>query len=253
MHARLLTLILPALAAGAPLVSIPAGKTKPLVPTIEPKEPISVAAFRMERHAVTNADFLEFVKARPPWRRGQVKSLFASGEYLSHWPAPLRVAPTQARAPVTHVSYFAARAYCRWRGRRLPTVAEWEYVAAASADRADARGTPKAGARTLAWSRVPVRQQLAPVERGAANFYGVHDLHGVVWEWTEDFNSELVATELGGDPSLLRNLFCGDHGSAVSETADYGAFMRVAFRGSLEAKYTLPNLGFRCATSEEAP
>ena len=243
----------PVIAAPAPLVSIPAGQLRPLVPAAEPAEPTAVGAFRLERHAVTNADFLEFVKARAGWRRDRALPLFANRDFLVHWPAPDAVDPGQARAPVTHVSYFAAQAYCAWRGRRLPTVAEWEYVAAASAREADARGKPGAGRRTLEWARSPAPTQLPAVEGSAPNFYGVHDLHGLVWEWTWDFNSELVATELGGDASLVRNLFCGDHGSVASAPADYATFMRVAYRGSLDARHTLANLGFRCAADEGAP
>ncbi len=241
------------LATPAPLVSIPPGQLRPLVPSLEPAKPIEVGAFRLERHAVTNTDFLAFVKAQPGWRRDRVKPLFAGPEFLGHWSAPLEVDGAHARAPVTRVSYFAARAYCGWRDRRLPTVAEWEYVAAASASHADARAQPGFDKQILDWSRKPAPEVPRAVESAGPNFYGVHDMHGLVWEWTSDFNSELVATELGGDASLVRNLFCGDHGSVVSDPADYAAFMRVAFRGSLEASYTVANLGFRCAADEDEP
>jgi formylglycine-generating enzyme required for sulfatase activity len=48
-----------------------------------------------------------------------------------------------ARAPVTNVSWFAAKAYASWKGKRLPTVAEWEYAAAASVDKPDGASDPE--------------------------------------------------------------------------------------------------------------
>jgi len=228
--------LLPALLAPAPLVPIPTGELRPPLPVVQETRPIRVAAFRLERHPVTHADFLAFVRARPQWRRDRVKRLFADPAYLRRWSGPLAHPPTQARAPVTEVSYFAARAYCRWRGRRLPTVAEWEYAAAGVDD-----------AAIIEWARRPTPERLPPVEGAAPNRFGVHDLHGLVWEWTADFNSELVITELGGDASLTRNLFCGDHGETPPGPGEYGAFMRIALRGSLEASHALANLGFRCA------
>src|SRR5689334_18913665 len=93
-------------------------------PTLTPApgvERVRVASFRMDRTPVTNAQFLEFVRAHPEWRRDRVVSLFADGEYLSHWTAPEELGPQAlAQQPVTRVSWFAARAYCAAEGARLP-------------------------------------------------------------------------------------------------------------------------------------
>ena len=73
-------------------------------------------------------------------------------------------------------------------------------------------------------------------------------MHGLVWEWVDDYNTALVTGESRGDSGLDRNLFCGSESVGSSDPKDYAAFMRFAFRSSLEAKYTVRNLGFRCAT-----
>jgi formylglycine-generating enzyme required for sulfatase activity len=75
--------------------------------------------------------------------------------------------------------------------------------------------------------------------------YGISDLHGLVWEWTLDFNSSLVTGESRGDGSLERSLYCGSGAAGAADFEDYAALMRYAFRSSLEARYAVGNLGFR--------
>lgn len=201
---------------------------------------VPVRAFRLDRHPVTNADYLEFVQATPAWQRSHVKRLFADEAYLQHWTDDLCLGPgAPSNSPVVNVSWFTARAYAKWKGRRLPTLAEWELAA-----RSDATTTV---ARILAWYGRPLRGPLPPVESTAANAHGLWDLHGLVWEWVDDFNTALVTGESRADSNLDRNLFCGSGALGASSFDDYAAFMRYAFRSSLKARYTVPNLGFRCA------
>ena len=84
-----------------------------------------------------------------------------------------------------------------------------------------------------------------------ANDAGVWDLHGLVWEWVEDFNSSLVTGESRADAALERSLFCGSGALGASAFLDYAAFMRQALRSSLRASYTMRNLGFRCACDDK--
>ena len=86
---------------------------------------------------------------------------------------------------------------------------------------------------------------MPPVTAGLRNVYGVVGLHGLVWEWTLDFNSALVTGESRADASLDRSRYCGSGAAGAGDFEDYAAFMRYAFRSSLEARYTVPNLGFR--------
>ena len=68
-----------------------------------------------------------------------------------------------------------------------------------------------------------------------------------MWEWVDDFNTALVTGESRADGGLERNLFCGSGAATARNREDYPAFMRVGYRSSLRADYTVPNLGFRCA------
>ena len=83
------------------------------------------------------------------------------------------------------------------------------------------------------------------------NFYGTRGLHGLVWEWVDDFNTALVTGESRADSGLDREEFCGAGSIGAKDTTDYAAFMRQALRSSLRANNTTTSLGFRCA--KDAP
>ncbi len=210
--------------------------------------PVPVAPFLLDRRPVTNAEFLQFVRAEPEWRRSRVSRLFADRSYLRHWVGDLELGPgAPPESPVVHVSWFAARGYCAAAGKRLPTIAEWELVAAADEERRDATSDPRFLERLRIEYARPTPAVMPPVGSTFRNVWGVEDLHGLVWEWTLDFDSALVSGESRGDGSLDKSLFCGSGASNAADFSDYAAFMRFAFRASLEAPYTTANLGFRGA------
>jgi formylglycine-generating enzyme required for sulfatase activity len=213
---------------------------------------IRVPAFALDRRPVTNGQFLEFVRTSPGWRRDRVARLFADEGYLAHWATPTSlgewVTPDQ---PVTRVSWFAARAYCEARGKRLPTEDEWELAAAAGAHGPDGRAEPGFRERILAWYARPARASAPRAGRGAPNFWGVSDLHGVIWEWVLDFNGAIVTGDARDDASAGTSRFCGAGALAAGDKEDYPGFMRAAFRSSLQARYTTAGLGFRCARDVE--
>jgi formylglycine-generating enzyme required for sulfatase activity len=243
-------------AAHGTMVHIPAGSYLPLYGPASAagraaRPRVTVAAFAIDEHAVTNADYLEFVRARPEWRRSRVKPIFADGGYLRHWAGDVELGSSAPPAsPVVNVSWFAARAYLRWAGKELPTVDQGEYVAAASATRRDASRDPATLEQLRQWYGRPTPPQLPSAGAGPANAYGVSDMHGVIWEWTLDFNSSLVTGESRADGDLDRLLYCGGAAAAAADFEDYAAFMRYAFRSSLEARYTVASLGFRGVTAD---
>lgn len=236
-------------------VLIPAGSFLPLYsPGIRraeaAPEPESVAAFRLDALPVTNGQYLQFVRTHPAWKRSQVKRVFAEPGYLGHWAGDEALASAEdAERPVTHVSWFAARAYCAAQGKALPTTLQWEYAAGASATSASGSTDPEFLRLILEWYSRPNPEVLPAVGRGYRNLWGVYDLHGVVWEWTLDFNTAMVSGESRADSALERSLYCGAAAATATSFRDYAAFMRYGYRGSLSARYTVANLGFRCAAS----
>ena len=226
---------------------IPAGLYTPLFRADKDPKDVAVGAFFLDVTPVTNAEYLEFIRANPKWRRAEVKRLFADENYLKSWPGDLDIGANRSNAPVTFVSWFAAKAYCAWKGKRLPTTAEWEYAARASSARPDGENDPQFRRQVLEWYAQPSVKNLPAVASHPANFFGVRDLHGLVWEWVADFNTAMVTGDARGDTGLDRKLFCGSGSEGSNDRDNYPAYMRYAFRSSLKAAYTVHNLGFRAA------
>lgn len=184
-----------------------------------PGREVAVAAFRIDRHEVTNRQFADFVQATgyrtgaereggsaifvPPTGAVALDNAGAWWRYRKgadwrHPQGPGSDIAGRADWPVIHVDHADASAYARWAGGALPSEAQWER--AARADQTSGRdprswaygaqGDPTANS----WQGVfPVRDTgddghvgLAPVGCFAANSFGLRDMVGNVWEWTSD-------------------------------------------------------------------
>jgi sulfatase modifying factor 1 len=224
----------------------------PLYPASPLERTVQVRKFWLDVRPVTNEDFLLFVGAHAEWRRDRVKPLFADEGYLAHWAAAGSLGSARAEQPVVRVSWFAAKAYCSARQRRLPTEREWEVAALASETARDGSREPAWRARILAWYAEPAGgAPLAEVGKSKPNYWGIQDLHGLVWEWVYDFGASLVTSDSREKGQADATRFCGGAGANAADPSDYVAFMRIAFRSSLEARYTTARLGFRCARDLE--
>jgi len=147
-----------------------------------PRHTVYLRPFRLADRPTTNGEYLEFIDAggyRTPgpwlsegWRavqeRGWQAPLYWERQDGSWWTQTLSgFLPLDLHSPVTHVSYYEADAYARWRGARLPTEPEWEHAAA----------------------RLPIGGNLQ--ERGifhplpATSDEPLAQLFGDVWEWTQ--------------------------------------------------------------------
>lgn len=227
------------------MVTIPAGNYKPFFVTKSDK-PLRIASFKMDETAVTNREFLEFVKANPEWRKSKVNRLFADTNYLRYWESDLSIGKTHQdiyHSPVVNVSWFAAQAYCRWKNKRLPTVAEWELAA---------NGAPKNTRYSsltdyiLNWYKKPNLPILPNIKSTYQNVYRLYDMHGLIWEWTFNFNSFIASAGSRGSNSDEQKLFCAAGSVNVVDKTDYAGFLRYSYRGSLKGNFCINNLGFRC-------
>jgi formylglycine-generating enzyme len=237
-----------AAAAGPRYATVPGASFATVFPPDGKLAPARVETFEIGVVPVTNGEYAAFVHAHPEWRRGEVPSVFADAGYLAHWTTPESPgADARKDQPVTHVSWFAANAYCESQGARLPTWHEWELAAAADETRGDARGDPAWRERMLSWYSRPSTAELAPVGKTPANVHGIRDLHGLVWEWVDDHASLMVSGDdrNRGDPDLLK--FCGAGALSVADRENYAVLMRIAMLSSLSGASTTKNVGFRCA------
>jgi ergothioneine biosynthesis protein EgtB len=167
---------------------------------------VDLRPFRIARAPVTNAEFAEFVAAggyrqRRFWsEEGWSWREATSTAHPTYWRelgdgrwqrrAFDRWVPLELEHPVIHVSWHEAEAYCRWRGRRLPSEAEWEMAAAFDG------ATSGRHRRLYPWGDEPPSpetanldgRQLGPIAVGALpagdSACGCRQLLGNVWEWT---------------------------------------------------------------------
>lgn len=209
---------------------------------------VKIRSFELDVYPVTNAQFLEFVKKNSKWKKSKVLRLFADKGYLSEWTSDVDFGTLNPNAAVTSVSWYAAKEYCACQGKRLPELDEWEFAAMASEKQPNAQRDSMFNKRILESYEKP-KTSTKPVGKNFKNYWGIYDMHGLVWEWTSDFNSVLISGESRQDVTTERSLFCGSGSVNATNLMDYAAFMRYAFRGSIKAKYCIKNLGFRCARS----
>src|SRR5581483_5500739 len=225
--------------APAGMVTIPGGYYRPFYIT-KGIDSVKIEPFFMDVRAVTNKEFLNFVTANPQWSRSRVPASLAERGYLRQWKSDFVIGGVALEnAPVVNVSWFAAHAYAAWVHKRLPTIAEWEYAALAplrwAATPSRRSGTIDGEAKReliLAWYARP-NGPLAPAGTVNENAYGVRDLFGEVWEWTQDFNSVIIPADPRGEANPSST--CGAGAIGTIDPGDYATFMRFAMRNSLLA------------------
>lgn len=261
------------------MVYIPAGSfqmgTEDGLPYEGPVHEVSVEAFWMDAHEVTNAEFARFVEAtghRTDSEKWGWSAVFdqKSGQWKrvdgADWRHPEGVSSNirkRMNYPVVHVSWNDAATYAHWAGKRLPTEAEWEWAA-----RGGMTGKTYAwgeeinpGGKFMAnyWQgKWPVGDTaadgfkgLSPVETFPPNGYKLFDMTGNAWEWTADWFSyesyESDETENPRGPAEGRervmrggSFLCNEH---------FCSGYRVAARNKNTPDSAAINLGFRCVRS----
>lgn len=201
--------------------------------------------FYINKYPITNKEFSLFVLNNPQWSIKEVKLIFADRNYLIHWKDLINFKDIEDYS-VVNVSWFAAQAYCNYIGGRLPTLDEWEYVASSSKEKKSMKDDPEYINNILNWYLNINESKSIKRNLMDNNYWGVYGMHGNVWEWIYDFNSVILLNTDAEGGGLEEILYCGASATNSIDPKDYVAFMRFAFRNSLEANYTINTLGFRC-------
>jgi ergothioneine biosynthesis protein EgtB len=220
------------------------------------EERIDVPAFEIDRHMVTNGDYLRFIDAGGYWNRDYWDAAdwaWKEEQRIAHpafWiPADtddaqdawkLRTMFDEIALPPdwpVYVSHAEAKAYARWSGKSLPTEAQWQRAAL---------GTPpvvKGNFDFRRWDPSPV--QAHPENRSE---FGVEGQFGNGWEWTSTEFGPLQGFE--PFPFYLgysANFFDGKHFVIKGGSPRTAACMlRPSFRNWFQAHYQYVYAGFRC-------
>jgi len=124
---------------------------------------------------------------------------------------------------------------------------EWEYAAGPEFFGSSPADREKFLQLILEWYSKPSTPVLPSVGQASQHRLGIQDQHGLIWEWTSDFSSNIAASEQRDNSSPNAAEFCGAATLGGKDPTNYASYMRFAFRSSLKGGFSLANLGFRCA------
>ena len=210
-----------------------------------PVHRVTLSAFRLARHPVTNAEYAVFVKE-------------ARKEPPGHWEDG-RIPDGKEEHPVVDVSWNDAVAFCEWLSRRvskggldrivrLPTEAEWEYAARGVEARKYPWGSESPNERLANFGDTVGDTTPAGTYPEGATPEGVHDLAGNVWEWCGDWfgaYSPEDENDPTGPPSGASRVLRGGSFDFNPRT------LRAAYRLNFLTVFRIGNFGFRvlCSSS----
>jgi len=221
--------------------SIAGGPLRSVLPADGVAADAQVKPYQLRSRLVTNREFKAFLQASPMWQREQAPALFTAPGYLS------AIDDANDEAPVIQVSWYAAQAYCASEHARLPRWYEWEFAGKADATQADARDDDAWLSNILRWYADAGKTPPGRVAATPANYYGVHDMHGLVWEWVEDYSGLFVNADSRSSVEKKQLDYCGGAAVSLQDRRNYAVLMRLALLSAMEARQGGANLGFRCA------
>jgi formylglycine-generating enzyme required for sulfatase activity len=170
-----------------------------------PVHPVYLSSFYMDRNLVTNAEYAEFLNTFGN-RVEEGKKWLDNVGPLSSWLCKIRekngrftVKRGYENHPVIKVSWYGARAYARWQGKRLPTEAEWEKAARGGLEgQTFVYGT----SLTNREANVGGFRSTTPVGYYPPNELGLYDMVASVWQWCSDwYDPEYYRRSPGRDPA----------------------------------------------------
>ncbi len=209
-----------------------------------PAHDVTISSLFIDSHETSNQDFKRFVDANSQWKPGAIAAEYHDGNYLKHWENGAPRAGSEDE-PVRYVSWYAANAYAKWVGKRLPTEAEWECAAKGGESGQKYWWGNYSDAEKAVYEFYPPKRP-ANVGSFPANQYGIYEILGNVSEWVADTYSLSFYGESRGQTDPV---FKGP-GDKVNRGGCYrnrGRDLTVYKRFKAAAATCSPEIGFRCA------
>ena len=236
----------------APMVLVPAGEFvmgSADIADAKPAHRVSVSAFYMDKHEVTNEQFAKFLNEWGTRTSDGDSPMIGEHKMGLHkvggrWEPQ----PGYEKSPVVAVSWYGAAQYAKYYGKRLPTEAEWEYACRAGSTETWHFGDAMGLANKYAWYRKNSGGKTNPVGGKAANAWGLYDMCGNVCEWCADWAAVYKAGPVQdpqGPSSGKTKIHRGGCYSMDPEVC------RSAARLGEDPEYRHGTVGFRCARSIE--
>jgi formylglycine-generating enzyme required for sulfatase activity len=209
----------------------------------QPEKKISLAGYHIDRYEVTFAQFYNFT-SETGHRKPRLVGYLGNVETED---LPLFMKPFY---PVVGVSWDDAAAYCRWKGKRLPTEAEWEKAARGADQRKWPWGNQEGANYANLIGEEDGFRYTAPVDyfKQDKSPYGVYGMSGNAMEWVSDWYQEdyyrilPVSNPAGPASGNLRAL----RGASWNDSIDHA---RTTMRFKMIPRYRDVTTGFRCAKS----
>ena len=229
-------------------------------PNEKPVHSVYVDAFYMDTYEVTNTEYADFLNAKGKHAEAG-KTWFKIGDLLDRIEYVSRTYRPKAgyeNHPVTNVSWYGAMAYAAWKGKRLPTEAEWEKAA-----RGGLAGLKYPWGNTIDSTKANYNQHIqdsTPVGKYPPNGYGLYDMAGNVPEWClDEYNEDFYKVSPSQNPVAGANSiqwildnYIGISTRRVLRGGSWGSSargIRVAYRSEKRAPASTFIYGFRCVKS----
>jgi formylglycine-generating enzyme required for sulfatase activity len=214
----------------------------------QPVHKVKISGFYIGKYEVTNREFVEFLNAKGNQFEHNVLWINTDGHWrnlkcrINEKDGKFFVDKAYEYYPVNFVSWYGANAYCKWKGGRLPTEAEWEYIV---------KKYPliKDSIDTHSWHSANSNNQIHKIAQAKPNILGIYDLLGNLWEWCADWYDNRFY-EISNRKNPLNNTPNDYKVIRGGSWANDKSMLNISNRNAIKPNINKVNVGFRIAYDE---